>query len=127
MEYEWNDELPKECPPKDAISPEGINLYRLSDDEKLIDSEFRSQRTMNPTKFFPGISECIARSLSTWDNKESCLKILKLPRFKGKTKYLVEIPLEEKDGLIKQTFKKSHYSWWRSTSFSIASCNVIKE
>ena len=69
-----------------------------------------------------GIDECIARAVSLFKNKGDALKRLKLPKFKHAVIAVVE--LEPKDGVMKKTFRDSHYSWWRSTNFDIKQAKV---
>ena len=43
--------------------------------------------------------------------------MLKFPRHKHKNVYA--LTLVETDGVVKQTFKPSHHSWWRTTKFEL--------
>lgn len=70
------------------------------------------------------MNECIARSLSVFDEYESAIRLKKLlPAMRMKP--IFEIPLQEKDGLILQTSNDlHHYSWWRSTEFNLDDINI---
>jgi hypothetical protein len=78
---------------------------------------------MKSQRVFNGVSECIARSLSMWDNVESCTEMKKLPMHK--TKVIVKVVLSKKDGKLLPTFKPSHCSWWRTKSFNVKNCVII--
>lgn len=43
--------------------------------------------------------------------------MLKFPRHKHKNVYA--LTLIETDGVVKQTFKPSHHSWWRTAKFEL--------
>lgn len=55
-------------------------------------------------------------------DKDDALKRLKLPKFRHSVIAFVE--LEPKDGVMKKTFRDSHYSWWRSTNFDVKQAKV---
>jgi hypothetical protein len=115
---DWFEDLPDKCPPDDAINPDGRTFYRLTNSDIPSDKDFLSLRELCPSCKFRDVSECIARSLSIWEDVEKCLNLLKLPRHKDKK--VLTLKLEATDGLILQTFKKSHYSWWRTKSFDFS-------
>jgi hypothetical protein len=113
---QWSEILPEQCPPENAIDPNGMVFYRLCESAP-IENDFKSQKAICPTGVYKNVSECIARSLSVWDDIDKCLNILKLPRHKGKSAMILE--LKSHDGLVLQTFKPNHYSWWRTQLFGI--------
>jgi hypothetical protein len=113
----WFEELPEKCPPENAFDPDGRVFYRLSATQQPTEEDFKSQRANCPTCKFKDVSECIARSISVWDDFEKCLNLLKLPRHKGKA--AMKIEMTSGDGLVLQTFKPNHYSWWRTQTFEI--------
>lgn len=119
----WYEELPKYCPPEDAFPPQSRIFYRVSEGNPSKDSDFFSQRKLQPQKQF-NVDECIARAVSVFENKSDAERIAKLPKFKGCV--IAEIALTEKDGLIKKTFSKSHYSWWRTKYFNYRNSNIIQ-
>lgn len=120
---EWFEELPEACPPQDAFTPNQEKYYRLAENNPPEDKDFHSQRKCAQHAVFKGVPECIACSVSIWKDKERCLNIKKLPRHKNKS--VVELTLNREDGLLLQTFKPQHYSWWRSRSFVAEMHNVI--
>ncbi|WP_052181118.1 hypothetical protein [Alistipes sp. ZOR0009] len=124
---DWFEELPEYCPPKEANVPQGMTVYRFSSSEVPSDNDFISQRLLNPDRVFNGVSECIARSLSVYDDLEACNNILKLPSHRKRFKSILEVNLNDNDGLVMKTFKDpNHYSWWRSNSFNFKTANKVQ-
>lgn len=121
----WYEELPEDCPPNDAIEPNGQEFFRLCVEDPANDSDFYSQKKENPTRTFAGVSDCILSSVSLWDDRTKCLKQKKYPTQKNKV--LGKIQLNKEDGLIKNTFKANHYSWWRSHSFDPALAVIVDQ
>lgn len=114
---EWFEELPEQCPPKDAFNPNGQTFYRLVKEYPVTSDDFISQQAEFPWKVFLNTDKCIIRAVSIFSEKEDCELIRKLPRHKSKSVYA--LTLDEKDGVVKQTFKPSHHSWWRTTNFEL--------
>ena len=120
---EWIENLPERCPPTEAVEPSGQTFYRLGNNNPPQEKDFLSWQASNigkQSKF----GECIAKSLSLWSNADSCLKIRKLPLHKEE-KYLIRITLDRGDGLIENTFKANHYSWWRSRAYDITTAEAV--
>ena len=119
---EWYEELPQDCPPDGAYSAEGC-YFRLGSIPPD-DSDFWSHRQRFPHKVFQ-VSECVARSLSIFDDKESVEKLKRLiPAMRSKP--IFQVDLTEKDGLIQQTGNDlRHFSWWRSTEFDLSKIKTI--
>jgi hypothetical protein len=121
----WVEELPEKCPPDNAFDPEGMTFYRLARTKPVSENDFLSHRKLHSNTVFKGVSECLAYSISIWDNLDKCVNILKLPRHKNKPKIVMQLDLQSRDGLVLQTFKVNHFSWWRTTSFDLNSVQVI--
>jgi hypothetical protein len=120
----WYEELPDNCPPIDSVEPDGREFFRLCKSNPAVDSDFHSQRKDNSDRKFAGVPECILCAVSIWDDENKCLDQRKYPAHKNKV--LGKIILRQNDGLIKNTFKPNHYSWWRSAGFN-ASLAVIAD
>ncbi|MBV6646857.1 MAG: hypothetical protein KI790_15475 [Cyclobacteriaceae bacterium] len=112
----WHEELPNNCPPSDSESPEGRTFYRLCSNNPAQSEDFISQKEEKPNRTFAGISTCTLRAVSIWNDREKCLNLKKLKTQRNKS--IGEFILNNEDGLIKQTFKAGHYSWWRSDQFN---------
>lgn len=121
----WHEEIPDNCPPIEAIEPDGHEFYRLCKENPAKNSDFYSQKKENSTRTFAGVSECVLRAVSLWDDEKKCLKQKKYPTQKNKV--LGKIELNKVDGVVKNTFKPNHYSWWRSDSFDPALAVIIDQ
>lgn len=121
----WYEDLPPLCPPADAVPAKG-RFYRIAKGNPVENSDFFSQRKLQPNKVFRGlgVDECIARAISLFADKSDADRRLKLPKFRDAN--VAEVELEPKDGLMKQTFSMSHYSWWRSMDFNVSQAKIIE-
>lgn len=123
----WSEELPDKCPPAEAVEADGFVVYRLAVKNEFDEEDFKSQRALKPhPHVFKGVDECIARSVSVFNEMQKCVDMIKLPLYKGKFKTVLELKLTGNDGQIMKTFTDpNHYSWWRSSSFDISNA-IIK-
>jgi hypothetical protein len=122
---EWFEELPDQCPPKEAKNPNKETYYRIVGNDPPQTNDFYSNSKLFPNKDYSRI-ECQARALSVSADKKDCETLVKLPNFKGKM--IAELILNSQDGVVLYTpshSNKSHYSWWRSLDFSFSNCNII--
>ena len=55
----WFEELPPSCPPADAVPCDG-QFYRIAKGNPAEDSDFFSQRKMQPDKVFKGLIFCFS-------------------------------------------------------------------
>lgn len=121
---EWAEELPTQCPPAEAVSPDNAAYYRYVDAIPLTEAGFQSHKKLFPSRAFK-VGECIARSISVFSSLENVKGLTKLPGFRGKK--LVEIVLPPESGLIMRTGKtENHYSWWRAKDFVPASHTLVE-
>lgn len=120
----WFEALPPDCPPDEAFSPEN-SFFRLGSIPPDA-SDFWSHRRLFPHKVFQ-VSECIARSLSVFDDLEAVRQLRRLlPAMRSKP--IFQVDLTGKHGLILQTGNNlHHYSWWRSTGFDLQTIHIIEE
>lgn len=121
---EWFEELGVNCPPAEAIQPDGKLLYRLVMGGQISDKSFYSKRKEGAKKPYP-VSECIFSAVSLWDSFEQAKDLSLLPRFRKKGAIVCELILHNQDGLIADTLSLGHWSWWRSNSFSLTSTRLI--
>jgi len=80
---DWAEELPPNCPPETAVTPQYEIFYRLVKQWPPTSDDFYSHRQLYSQKTFH-TSECRARSLSIFSSLEECAKLLKLPLHKRK-------------------------------------------
>ena len=66
---EWYEQLPALCSPTDAVPCNG-HYYRNAKGNPVDDSNFFSQRKLQPDKVFigVGIDECVARAISLFSD-----------------------------------------------------------
>lgn len=113
--YEWAEPLPDECPPDDAVPPEGEVYYRMVESFPPTETDFVSHRELYPNKHF-SLGECQVRSCSVFTDHSRCADLTKLPRHKDKM--VVEFQLDRSSGVVLRTgTRQGHYSWWRSRNF----------
>lgn len=121
---EWDEPLPLGCPPEDACDPDGRTFFRMVESEPPTDRDFWSHRRLWPEKQFR-VSECRARSVSVFERREDCAKLLKLPVHKEKS--VVKLSLARGSGVVKQTGDYSHHSWWRARGFDVLNhCETLE-
>lgn len=115
----WVETLPSQCPPADAVPPEGVYYRAVS--ANYSEDDFVPHARLYPNRQYKGALACIARALSIFTKKEDCINATKLPGLQnlGQT-HIAKVTLTEKDGLVhKGKNKDSHHSWWRTHDFDI--------
>lgn len=116
---DWVEKLPPQCPPSDAVPPEGVYYRAVS--EEYSENDFIPYARLYPKRKYVGANACISRALSIYTNICECVDTTKLPALQklGQT-HIAKITLTEKDGLVqKKCDNGSHHSWWRSHDFKI--------
>jgi hypothetical protein len=115
---QYRETLPENCPHSDAAEITGdLDVYRLVVSLPPTDSDFRSQRVLNPQKTFR-VDECICCGLSVWMDIAEATNTKKLPRFKNQL--ICKIKLQNGAGKIKQTGQRiAHRTWWPYSGYDI--------
>lgn len=116
---DWVENLPPQCPPSNAVPPEGVYYRAVS--EKCTENDFIPYARLYPNRKYIGVKACISMALSIHTSVEECAEATKLPALQkqGQT-HVAKIILTEKDGLVwKGNDKGTHYSWWRTHDFTI--------
>ncbi len=123
LDHSWYEGLPENCPPENAISPEGIDLYRLVKTVPPTNEDFEINKRCRSNRNFR-LSECITKSISLSTSIDRLRALKKLPLHRDEQ--IIKVLLLRKDGLIKQTFKDpSHHSWWRTKDFYLNQFEMI--
>jgi hypothetical protein len=52
----WSEELVEKCPPDSAFDPNGLTFYRLGKSSPATETDFHSQRKLNPTAKYTNVS-----------------------------------------------------------------------
>lgn len=119
VNMDWVETLPLQCPPADAVPPEGVYYRAVSAD--CSEDDFIPYARLYPMRKYTGSQACIARGLSIFSNMDECLEATKLPSLQklGQT-CVAKITLTAKDGVIHKGHRTdSHYSWWRTRDFDL--------
>jgi hypothetical protein len=123
LQFSWAEQLPENCPPSDAFSPEGMDLFRLVSSNPPTIEDFYPNTQYNLNKYFR-MSQCIQKSISLFATVDRLSNLQKLPRHRDKL--IAKVILYQKDGLITHTFSDpAHHSWWRTTDFDPNQTEII--
>ena len=120
----YREPLPEDCPPDSAEEIVGPWIvYRRVWNDPPVDDDFRSQRAENPSKKF-NVSECRARGVSVFVEREDLETLLKRPNFGGGQ--IAQVALYRGAGYIEHTSRHtSHHTWWPLAAYDIlAMCQV---
>ncbi|WP_143473500.1 hypothetical protein [Flavilitoribacter nigricans] len=114
------------CPHEDSIHPDGEQaFYRIVKHNPATSDCFVSHRKKYPTREFS--DECIARAVSTFNSIEGLFNaFIRTPAGRKKERLVATLVLTQTDGMLKQTAREGHYSWWRSRNFDFRLVNVQK-
>jgi hypothetical protein len=102
------DYFPIGCPPSDAISQE-IYVYRYLTGEEITENDFASYYLMDKDKYKNNIN---AYGLSVEINLDKMKKGLKLPDIRRRFKSIAGGKTYHYTGVIKNTYRPYHYTWW---------------
>jgi len=122
---EWTCAMPDGCPPDDILVADEHPFFRLALQPTTYSPEdFKSYAESNPNRDW-GEQLPLAVGLSLIDNKIKARKNLKLPFFR-QFKGIIALTLQPTDGVVKQTgVHRSHYTWWRTTSFQTTNLKML--
>lgn len=110
--------LPEGCPPVAADQITALReVFRLVRHDPPTVDDFRSQRAEKPDQVFAGVTECQARGLSVFAERQDSVKALKLPNLRGSL--ICRVRLESGAGRIQQTGRPSHHTWWPLAAFDL--------
>ena len=121
----YRELLPVGCPPdaaEEIVLPR--DLFRLVRSVPPAEGDFRSWRAEQPQRGLPEeLTECQARGLSVYAERQDLERILKLPKFRRR--WICRLRLGAGAGRIQQTGRPSHHTWWPLADFDIlAQCRV---
>jgi len=113
----WSETLPQGCPPSDALEPNNMEVFRLVKTIPPTEVDFYSHRKLEPEKVFH-VSECIARSISVFNDLSACNAVKKLPKFKNETFHTIKMLLDSECGVVLNRNGIHHFSFWMRDSFN---------
>jgi hypothetical protein len=106
----FREQLPPGCPPSDSKPTAGQMVWRLFPKNPVSSDCFDSQSVKFPSQTFN--DDCIARAVSVFETKQQCRDALKFPRLKRASRYVGQLVLQVGSGVVKETGRKGHLSWW---------------
>ena len=111
----WSEELPENCPPKEAYIPQGEGYYRLVSGSPPNEQDFHSPFKLNPNRFKN--PKCNDMALSVFNNLDACLAIKSLSKYFREHRP-IKMKLEEACGVIMSTENQPyHFDWWMYSAF----------
>lgn len=121
----WTCEMPEGCPPDAIQVPFQHPFFRLAQNaDTYSERDFLSYAQIYPERPW-GDMLPLAMGLSVIDNESKARKNLKLPMFRN-YKGIITLELNAQDGVVKQTgVHRSHYTWWRTKTFSISNLKML--
>ena len=124
----WRLTMPSGCPPEDIEIADNHSFFRLTHDcnGNLDNSDLLTYSELDPQRDWGDkIPESLGLSLLV--TIKHAEKLLKLPNIRRQNlSGIAEICLLPTDGVVKQTGRKGHYTWWQTTSYSISNRKPIK-
>ncbi|WP_036546736.1 hypothetical protein [Nitrincola lacisaponensis] len=113
---DWKYTLPTQCPPKEARNDE-IELYRLVENSPPTSSDFvpLAVELKTPHQKFDEFMNCCSHGLSAFKTIEGAIKWRKKYKKKFKNHKISKGVIKKKDGMVLETFKRPHITWWVST------------
>lgn len=122
---QWTCTMPEGCPPEDVLVAEAHPFFRLSRQSDAYSADdFKTYAEEDPLRNW-GKMIPLAVGLSLIDNEAKARRNLKLPMFR-QFQGIIALTLNPADGVVKQTgVHRSHYTWWRTTSFQMSNLNML--
>lgn len=121
----WTCEMPEGCPPNDILVAVAHRFFRLARHNNAYSvDDFKSYSESDPNRNW-GDMLPLAVGLSLIVNEAKARRNLKLPMFR-QYKGIISLTLNPTDGVVKQTgTHRSHYTWWRTTSFNMSNLTML--
>lgn len=122
--FKWKEQLPAGCPPLNAKEPDETVYYRLAKTSPPTDACFGVTLIKFPPKQFDPEFECRKMAVSLFRDLEQLMKCCKIGEHKLGLRVSIRLP--KGSGLIAQTGRPEHFSWWRAAGFDAAEhCNPV--
>ena len=104
----YREPLPDDCPPHDAAEITAPRIvYRLVRHNPPVDDDFRSQRAVNPQRYFR-IPECQVRGISVFDDYLVAVSWTNSRNLRGTL--VCRVTLDRGAGRILKTGSQAHYT-----------------
>ncbi|MCI6800913.1 MAG: hypothetical protein MR891_04695 [Bacteroidales bacterium] len=121
----WVPDMPDGVPPEEISIPNEHVLYRLTKGEKATEEDLTTYFEKDPNKDW-GNKLAEAYAVSLYDDLGKTSKLLKLASLK-KSKGVSRFILNPENGVVKQTGKSYHYSWWKTNKIDINRAETVKQ
>lgn len=122
---EWVPKMPEGVPPDDILIPHEHTLYRLTKGTNISEEDLITYYEIDPNKDW-GDKLSEAYAVSMYDDLNKTAKLTKMASLK-KSKGVSAFVLSPKDGVVKQTGKSYHYSWWKTNKVELNSAKAVLE
>ncbi len=122
----WADDLPDNCPPEDVCVCSGELFYRYTiNRDYIVPEDWNNYLKLFPGKTFSDNQRIFAAGLSLLHDKETAVNKTKLPGVRNQFNGIAAIPLEPEDGVVLQSYKQHHYTWWRTIMCNLSKAQII--
>lgn len=119
----WAPEMPDGVPPEVIQVPKEHPLFRLTKENKLSEDDLITYHELDPNKDW-GDKFVNSFGVSLFDDLTKVDKLLKIPSLR-KSKGISKLVLNPLDGVVNQTGRKHHYTWWKTTYFDMGAAETV--
>lgn len=119
----WVPEMPDGIPPENICVPHEHVLYRLTKGENVTEEDLTTYYELDPANDW-GDNLTLACAVSMYDDLEKTKKLTKIPSLKN-SKAVSKFVLNPENGVVKQTGKPYHYSWWKTDNTDINNAETV--
>lgn len=119
---QWMDSLPEGAPPEVVLVPNNDVFYRITLGNSLTNEDLISYLQKWPEKY-QGEAKIFASGVSVFDDLNAAKRKMKLPALRNH-KGIAKLTLYPADGVVKKSFGKYHYTWWRTQSFDLSKAEM---
>lgn len=119
----WVPNMPEGIPPEDICVPHEHVLYRLTKGESIAEEDLTTYYEKDPNKDW-GDNLALAYAVSMYDDLDKTSKLTKMASLRD-SKGVSKFVLNPENGVVKQTGKSFHYSWWKTESVDINNAETV--
>lgn len=119
----WVPNMPEGIPPEDICVPHEHVLYRLTKGESIAEDDLTTYYEKDPNKDW-GDNLALAYAVSMYDDLNKTSKLTKMASLRD-SKGVSKFVLNQENGVVKQTGKSFHYSWWKTESVDINNAETV--
>lgn len=120
----WVPDMPDGVPPEDICIPNNHFFYRFTKEVNITEQDLITYYEMNSERDW-GANFAESFALSLFDDINKASRLLSIPSLRN-SKGISKITINAQDGVVKQTSKPYHYSWWKTNQFDINTVEMEK-